>query len=473
MLYEKSQPKNTNYVSVNSLIQTKKSIGVGIFSPSATPIQAKIAEKKPEHTVSIQKEANHTGLPDKLKTGVENLSGFSMDDVQVRYNSPKPAQLQALAYTRGTDIYVAPGQEQNLPHEAWHVVQQKQERVSPTAKMKGLWLNDNEGLEREADEMGEKAKSGKQPANLITQIKNNADSVIQRFKKLTSDPLAEKDAVKKRKEEVGISRKCIAVVKIKKKDFGDWSTPKTAISSGTPGPQGHSERMALNQFVEGMIDKTPDNYPFGRDINVQEGSQAGKLINSAGISDVDVYTELPPCWGCEPWLTEIDKNISGEVTSRHSLLLTNYYQDYDRLKSIKFSDFSDLNGTDALFDYHIGYTLGNERIIKDSYLALSEHKYEPLRINMNLDTNQEFLLKQDQLLSLVFRNYDSIVLMGKETGNTEFYYGWVTELANKVKATGPIYILNYFEAIKGQVEKDEQDLFQRIRENYLKVTEML
>ena len=61
---------------------------------------------------------NKTGLPDRLKIGVENLSGLAMDDVRVHYNSAKPAEAQALAYTQGTDIHVAPGQEQHLPHEA-------------------------------------------------------------------------------------------------------------------------------------------------------------------------------------------------------------------------------------------------------------------------------------------------------------------------------------------------------------------
>ena len=68
--------------------------------------------------------ANSSGLPDRLKAGVETLSGLGMDDVRVHYNSPRPAQLQALAYTQGSDIHVGPGQERHLPHEAWHVVQQ-------------------------------------------------------------------------------------------------------------------------------------------------------------------------------------------------------------------------------------------------------------------------------------------------------------------------------------------------------------
>lgn len=105
----------------------------------------------------IQKK-NDTGLPDNLKSGVENLSGLSMDDVKVHYNSSRPAQMQAHAYAQGTDIHVAPGQEKHLPHEAWHVVQQKQGRVRPTAQLQGgVNINDDKSLEREADVMGGKS----------------------------------------------------------------------------------------------------------------------------------------------------------------------------------------------------------------------------------------------------------------------------------------------------------------------------
>ena len=100
---------------------------------------------------------NNTGMPDNLKAGIESLSGFSMDDVRVHYNSSKPATVQALAYTQGTDIHVAPGQEKHLPHEAWHVAQQMAGRVSPTTNINGMPVNDNAGLEHEADVMGEKA----------------------------------------------------------------------------------------------------------------------------------------------------------------------------------------------------------------------------------------------------------------------------------------------------------------------------
>src|SRR3569833_1498697 len=104
---------------------------------------------------SVQRKANNTGLPDQLKSGIENLSGHSMDNVKVHYNSAKPAQLNAHAYAQGTDIHLASGQEKHLPHEAWHVVQQKQGRVKPTMQMKGrVNVNDDKGLEKEADVMG-------------------------------------------------------------------------------------------------------------------------------------------------------------------------------------------------------------------------------------------------------------------------------------------------------------------------------
>ena len=80
----------------------------------------------------IKTSASHRsrqGLPDNLKTGMENLSGYSMDDVKVHRNSDKPA------FAQGTDIHPGPDQEKHLPQTAWHVVQQKQGRVKPTRQM--------------------------------------------------------------------------------------------------------------------------------------------------------------------------------------------------------------------------------------------------------------------------------------------------------------------------------------------------
>lgn len=104
---------------------------------------------------------NQTGMPDSLRAGIESLSGMDMSDVRVHRDSNQPAQLNALAYAQGNDIHLGPGQEQHLPHEAWHVAQQRQGRVQATSQMAGVGVNDDAGLEAEADSMGAKAMQTK------------------------------------------------------------------------------------------------------------------------------------------------------------------------------------------------------------------------------------------------------------------------------------------------------------------------
>lgn len=107
---------------------------------------------------------NRTGLPDPLKAGAESLSGMSLDDVRVHYNSPQPAHYGAQAFTRGSEIHVGPGAERHLAHEAWHVVQQKQRRVAADASVRGVPLNTDRRLENEADTMGARALRTAPPA---------------------------------------------------------------------------------------------------------------------------------------------------------------------------------------------------------------------------------------------------------------------------------------------------------------------
>ena len=142
-----------------NVVQTKRESSVSIIDTSS---QSESLQRKADMANNAAQRAeaprpNNTGMPDNLKAGIENLSGFSMDNVRVHYNSSKPATVQALAYTQGTDIHVAPGQEKHLPHEAWHVAQQMAGRVSPTTNINGMPVNDNGSLEHEADVMGEKA----------------------------------------------------------------------------------------------------------------------------------------------------------------------------------------------------------------------------------------------------------------------------------------------------------------------------
>ena len=104
--------------------------------------------------------SSNTAMPARVKSGLENMSGQSMSGVNVHHNSGRPAQLQAHASTQGTNIHVAPGQSNHLPHEATHVAQQRQGRVQPTMQMAGGGQNQGRSLESQADKMGARAMHG-------------------------------------------------------------------------------------------------------------------------------------------------------------------------------------------------------------------------------------------------------------------------------------------------------------------------
>ena len=98
----------TTYVQKTSTVQkADNSKAVSILDASS---QSEALQRKADMANNAAQRAeaprpNNTGMPDNLKSGIESLSGFSMDDVRVHYNSSKPATVQALAYTQGTDIH--------------------------------------------------------------------------------------------------------------------------------------------------------------------------------------------------------------------------------------------------------------------------------------------------------------------------------------------------------------------------------
>src|SRR5262249_28411101 len=76
-------------------------------------------------------------------------------------------------------------QEEHLPHEAWHVVQQKQGRVQATTNLHGKAVNEDAALEAESDKGGQKALAGPAapaPAPASEPGPAAGSSVIQRVK---------------------------------------------------------------------------------------------------------------------------------------------------------------------------------------------------------------------------------------------------------------------------------------------------
>lgn len=119
-----------------------------------------------EHTHSDSSSSDKMPLPIQRK--MESSFGEDFSGVNIHTNSSQSKRLNAHAFTKGSDIHFAPGMyspesqkgQELLGHELTHVVQQREGRVQPTVQKKGVNINDDEGLEKEADEMGEKAASG-------------------------------------------------------------------------------------------------------------------------------------------------------------------------------------------------------------------------------------------------------------------------------------------------------------------------
>jgi hypothetical protein len=228
--------------------------------------------------------ANKTGMPDQLKAGIESMSGMDLSDVKVHRNSGKAADLQAHAYAQGNDIHVAPGQEQHLPHEAWHVVQQRQGRVKPTMQLQGVAVNDDVSLEHEADVMGAKAlqrasdptlvpprSAVGEPRRPVTQRrlvahakKNDEGTTVARLgdvgflaeysKLLADDPSVLVDG--KPPGETGLTK----TLKEAKVDGGALSGDFVAsiMGSGSWLPSGEAFRRSLVEYVRSQDDTLPE-----------------------------------------------------------------------------------------------------------------------------------------------------------------------------------------------------------------------
>ena len=115
----------------------------------------------------LPSDGGGTAMPHNVQAKMERAFGTDFSAVRI-HEGPRSQTLGARAYTQGTDIHFAPGEyrpssqsgQELLGHELAHVVQQSQGRVSATTQAKGIEVNDDAGLEAEADEMGARAARG-------------------------------------------------------------------------------------------------------------------------------------------------------------------------------------------------------------------------------------------------------------------------------------------------------------------------
>ncbi|MCD6066928.1 MAG: hypothetical protein K0S33_1754 [Bacteroidetes bacterium] len=158
------QKKGSN-ANANEAVQ-KKSNAKSL--PAKGSLQLKGDDEQQEtETLSSQKSAVNGKLPADVQMKMESSFGQDFSSVNIHANSGKASSLGALAYTQGQDIHFASGKyepgskkgQELIGHELTHVVQQQQGRVQATTSQKGVNINDDIGLETEADMLGNKAAS--------------------------------------------------------------------------------------------------------------------------------------------------------------------------------------------------------------------------------------------------------------------------------------------------------------------------
>ena len=161
------------------------------------------ADKKPKPSIKNSRKKSSSSiyydLPSKTsqkpfwlednKTLKDGTDSKSSDDIMkywmkkyrelVHYNSPEPERYGARAFTKNSEIYIAPGEESALPHELAHVYQQKTQNIPATGKINGEKVNTDSKLEKEADEIS-KNIGGYIPRVIISGKKQvNSNNVMQ------------------------------------------------------------------------------------------------------------------------------------------------------------------------------------------------------------------------------------------------------------------------------------------------------
>jgi len=163
-------------------------VGGGRAELFATPIQRQAAGQAAEGGAASPPAGGGQPLAGGVRSQMERAFGADFSAVRVHEGAHAPA-IGAMAYTQGADIHFAPGAyapesdagRQLIGHELTHVVQQSQGRVAGTTQAKGVAINDDSGLEREADDKGARAARGEHVGDGAPVTARGGAGSVQRY----------------------------------------------------------------------------------------------------------------------------------------------------------------------------------------------------------------------------------------------------------------------------------------------------
>ncbi len=156
-----SQKRHSSNAAEN--FESDRQLAAPDFNPSA------IVQTKTDSSASSNFKSGGEKLPDALQTKMEGSFDSNFSNVKINTNSPEASSMGAKAFAQGNEISFSPGAYQPetqkgqklIGHELTHVVQQRNANIPTTTQFSGLNINQDESLEREADQMGILAAQGK------------------------------------------------------------------------------------------------------------------------------------------------------------------------------------------------------------------------------------------------------------------------------------------------------------------------
>jgi hypothetical protein len=193
------------------------------------------------------KPASGDSLHAKLLSRFLNNNAFR--GVNVHFNSEKPAQFDAEAYTKGNDIYLGQGRESFLPHEFGHIIQQRQGKVEPTGTENGVQVNDDPQFEAEATKIGNEEVSGSGNASV-----GNCTPVIQ-FGKSSSLHDKKKSSRRRRKPyELGVKKTAMYT-----KELGGGGKKRIKMKIGQRGAKVSDQKRLMRIYKRKVSGRTHES----------------------------------------------------------------------------------------------------------------------------------------------------------------------------------------------------------------------
>jgi Domain of unknown function (DUF4157) len=297
------------------------------------------------NTLPRKDEKSAQGLSPGMQPKMEAALGEDLSSVKVHTESAEAKEMGAHAFTQGEDIHFAPGQydegsqkgQELIGHEMAHVKQQRQGRVQATVQKKGVGINDDSGLEKEADELGKKAAQGK----------------------AMSSPVAAQAG-----GSVGNAAPVQMAVNPTAEDYKDYKTISAMIVEEFDAyAQAQADWHASTKLKDTEVDKLRAILAFVREPDVLAGLQGltvkGIQAQIAALGEANVFTYLRHYGKAvqgDPFLLPNAADAAGAVKSGKSLdLLKAGFPDWVLNSALFADDFNyirDHNAEADLIDYY-------------------------------------------------------------------------------------------------------------------------